>query len=275
MGSRGSRLVTSPGSTMEAWWRRWRGSPTATGRSGPVNFRSAPRFETAAGAHQWLTRPLFIASGARYPDRVSLSVFEVGLVRVKNGGLWPPSLSVGSTRRLHTALGGVPAVEVAPHSTAGVHWDESPGCRTKGSVCRLEHLDGRDGPEGHRDNVHWAADIRRRTRVAAIVSIRVSIRRESRRRCGDSAESAAPTTKAINFFMASSSTEIRIERTGHLAVPRLRSRTLEVRQGAPCAAALRKAARLSGNGSPWSANRSRARKKPVRRNPSAISSALG
>ena len=41
-----------------------------------VNFRSAPRFDNAP-AHQWLTRPLFIASGARYPDRVSLSVFEV------------------------------------------------------------------------------------------------------------------------------------------------------------------------------------------------------
>jgi len=36
------------------------------------------RFETAEAAYQWLTRPLFIASGARYPDRVFLSVFEVG-----------------------------------------------------------------------------------------------------------------------------------------------------------------------------------------------------
>jgi Protein of unknown function (DUF3237) len=43
-----------------------------------VYFRSTPRFETAAPAHQWLTRPLFIASGARHPDRVALSVFEVG-----------------------------------------------------------------------------------------------------------------------------------------------------------------------------------------------------
>jgi hypothetical protein len=43
-----------------------------------VYFRSAPRFETAAPAHQWLTRPLFIAAGARYPDRVVLSVFEIG-----------------------------------------------------------------------------------------------------------------------------------------------------------------------------------------------------
>ncbi len=43
-----------------------------------VYFRSTPRFETAEPAHQWLTRPLFIAAGARYPDRVALSVFEVG-----------------------------------------------------------------------------------------------------------------------------------------------------------------------------------------------------
>lgn len=43
-----------------------------------VYFRSAPRFETAAATHQWLTRPLFVASGVRHPDRVALSVFEVG-----------------------------------------------------------------------------------------------------------------------------------------------------------------------------------------------------
>jgi Protein of unknown function (DUF3237) len=43
-----------------------------------VYFRSTPRFETGAPAYQWLTRPLFIASGARHPDRVALSVFEVG-----------------------------------------------------------------------------------------------------------------------------------------------------------------------------------------------------
>ncbi|HEY1779683.1 MAG TPA: DUF3237 domain-containing protein [Roseiarcus sp.] len=43
-----------------------------------VYFRSTPRFETPAPAYQWLTRPLFIASGVRHPDRVALSVFEVG-----------------------------------------------------------------------------------------------------------------------------------------------------------------------------------------------------
>jgi len=43
-----------------------------------VYFRSAPRFETAEPAYQWLTRPLFLVADARYPDRVALSVFEVG-----------------------------------------------------------------------------------------------------------------------------------------------------------------------------------------------------
>ena len=43
-----------------------------------VYFRSTPRFETGAPAYQWLTRPVFIASGVRHPDRVALSVYEVG-----------------------------------------------------------------------------------------------------------------------------------------------------------------------------------------------------
>jgi hypothetical protein len=43
-----------------------------------VYFRTTPRFETAAPAYQWLTRPLFVASGARYPDRVGISVHQVG-----------------------------------------------------------------------------------------------------------------------------------------------------------------------------------------------------
>jgi len=43
-----------------------------------VYFRSVPRFETAAPAYQWLTRPLFLGSGARHPDRVEIRVFEVG-----------------------------------------------------------------------------------------------------------------------------------------------------------------------------------------------------
>ncbi|MHB8284999.1 MAG: DUF3237 domain-containing protein [Caulobacteraceae bacterium] len=43
-----------------------------------VYFRTTPRFETAAPDHQWLVRPLFVAAGARYPDRVDLKVFQVG-----------------------------------------------------------------------------------------------------------------------------------------------------------------------------------------------------
>jgi hypothetical protein len=43
-----------------------------------VYFRTTPRFETGAPGYQWLTRPLFLASGARYPERVEITVFEVG-----------------------------------------------------------------------------------------------------------------------------------------------------------------------------------------------------
>lgn len=43
-----------------------------------VYFRTTPRFETASSVYEWLTRPLFIATGARHPDRVEINVFEVG-----------------------------------------------------------------------------------------------------------------------------------------------------------------------------------------------------
>ena len=42
-----------------------------------VYFRTSPRFETASPDHEWLTRSLFVASGARYPDRVELEIYEV------------------------------------------------------------------------------------------------------------------------------------------------------------------------------------------------------
>jgi uncharacterized protein DUF3237 len=45
---------------------------------GTYYFRCAPAFETAAPAHQWLTRTVFVASGARHPDRVEIDVFAVG-----------------------------------------------------------------------------------------------------------------------------------------------------------------------------------------------------
>jgi hypothetical protein len=59
----------------EAMARIARGEPVDPAQ---VYFRSTPRFEIAEPAYQWLTRPLFIASGARHPDRVALSGFEVG-----------------------------------------------------------------------------------------------------------------------------------------------------------------------------------------------------
>jgi hypothetical protein len=43
-----------------------------------VYFRTVPRFETAASSYQWLTRPLFVASGVRHPNLVEIKVFEVG-----------------------------------------------------------------------------------------------------------------------------------------------------------------------------------------------------
>jgi len=43
-----------------------------------VYFRTTPRFETAAPEYAWLTRSLFLATGARYPDRVELALYEVG-----------------------------------------------------------------------------------------------------------------------------------------------------------------------------------------------------
>jgi hypothetical protein len=43
-----------------------------------VYFRTVPKFETASHDYDWLCRKLFIASGARHPDCVQLSIFEVG-----------------------------------------------------------------------------------------------------------------------------------------------------------------------------------------------------
>jgi hypothetical protein len=43
-----------------------------------IYCRTSPRFETAAPALQWLVRDLFVASVARFPDRVAISVYRVG-----------------------------------------------------------------------------------------------------------------------------------------------------------------------------------------------------
>jgi len=42
-----------------------------------IYFRSVPRFETAAPELAWMGRALFLASGARYPDRVAIRFYEV------------------------------------------------------------------------------------------------------------------------------------------------------------------------------------------------------
>jgi hypothetical protein len=42
-----------------------------------VYFRTAPAFETAAPAHAWLHRSLFVGFGERMPDRVRVRIFAV------------------------------------------------------------------------------------------------------------------------------------------------------------------------------------------------------
>jgi hypothetical protein len=43
-----------------------------------IYFRAVPRFETSAPELLFLTRGLFVTSGARFPDRVQLRLFEIG-----------------------------------------------------------------------------------------------------------------------------------------------------------------------------------------------------
>ena len=42
-----------------------------------IYFRAVPRFETAAPEYQWLTKRVFVSSGARFPDRVAIRFFEL------------------------------------------------------------------------------------------------------------------------------------------------------------------------------------------------------
>ena len=42
-----------------------------------IYFRTVPRFETAEPDYRWLTRHIFVASGARRPKQVELSIFQV------------------------------------------------------------------------------------------------------------------------------------------------------------------------------------------------------
>ncbi len=42
-----------------------------------VYFRTTPRFETESLAHQCFVQPIFVAIGARQPDRVRLAVYQL------------------------------------------------------------------------------------------------------------------------------------------------------------------------------------------------------
>jgi hypothetical protein len=42
-----------------------------------VYFRTVPVFEAPAGPHEWLNRSVFVATAARFPDKVQIRVFEV------------------------------------------------------------------------------------------------------------------------------------------------------------------------------------------------------
>jgi len=44
---------------------------------GEVYFRTTPRFETDSAEYAWMTRALFIATGARHPERVELNFYQV------------------------------------------------------------------------------------------------------------------------------------------------------------------------------------------------------
>ncbi|QRE75297.1 DUF3237 domain-containing protein [Methylobacterium aquaticum] len=59
----------------EALERLRRGEPVDPGL---IYFRTAPRFETASPPLAWMQTSLFLATGARAPDHVSLSVYRVG-----------------------------------------------------------------------------------------------------------------------------------------------------------------------------------------------------
>lgn len=42
-----------------------------------IYFRCTPRFETSVDSLRWLTRTIFVGSGARYPDRVEIGIWQV------------------------------------------------------------------------------------------------------------------------------------------------------------------------------------------------------
>ena len=42
-----------------------------------IYFRCVPTFEVSSPAHAWMTESVFVGTGARFPDRVEISVFRV------------------------------------------------------------------------------------------------------------------------------------------------------------------------------------------------------
>jgi hypothetical protein len=42
-----------------------------------IYFRCSPRFETAAASLRWINERLFVGTGARHPDQVVMTFFEV------------------------------------------------------------------------------------------------------------------------------------------------------------------------------------------------------
>ncbi len=60
--------------TPEDMARLLRGEPVPPER---VYFRTAPAFETAAPAHAWLMRSLFLGLGERRPDSVQVRIFAL------------------------------------------------------------------------------------------------------------------------------------------------------------------------------------------------------
>jgi Protein of unknown function (DUF3237) len=51
-----------------------RGEPVAPDA---IYFRCVPTFEVSSPALEWLTQSIFVGTGARFPDRVLLSIFRV------------------------------------------------------------------------------------------------------------------------------------------------------------------------------------------------------
>jgi Protein of unknown function (DUF3237) len=42
-----------------------------------IYFRCVPRFEVESPALHWMTQSVFVGTGARFPDRVEISIFEL------------------------------------------------------------------------------------------------------------------------------------------------------------------------------------------------------